>query len=78
MLMRSEGKVRREELEMVKKKKSGGGLEEYSGRGKGETGAPGDVKVNYHITGHFVLLIFKNSCTFGWKTVAKYNVEAGL
>lgn len=82
MLMRSKGKVRREELEMVKKKKAKkkkwGGLEEYSGRGKGETGAPGDVKVNYHITGHFVLLIFKSSCTFGWKTVAKNNVEAGL
>lgn len=53
MLMRSKGKVRRGELEMVKKKKKKvGGLEEYSGRGKGETGAAGDVKVNYHITGH--------------------------
>lgn len=76
--MRSKGKVRQEELEMVKKKKAKKKREEYSGRGKGETGAPGDVKVNYHITGHFVLLIFKSSCTFGWKTGAKNNMEAGL
>lgn len=66
------------EAEDGKKESEGRLLEEYSGRGEGKTGAVADAKVNYHITGHFVLLIFRNSCTFVLKAGAKYDKEAGL
>lgn len=59
-------------------KKEWRALEEYSGRVEGETDAAGDVKVNYHFTGYFVLLMYENSCTLRWKTSAKHNAEGGL